>query len=77
MSEGLAFGCIDGVEISELAEGDLAVERLEELLDHVEVCRECAVALQTVVILKAHREEAIALLHAAQDWKEGQPCSDR
>lgn len=64
------FACVDAVEICELAEGDIAVERLEELLDHVETCGDCAAKLRTVVILKAHRREATALLRRARDWKE-------
>ena len=66
----VAFDCVDAVEICELAEGDIEVERLEELLDHVETCGDCAAKLQTVVVLKAHRKEAIALIRRAEDWKE-------
>ena len=70
------YPCISAVEICELAEGDIANERVEELLDHIDDCDGCSRRLQTIVILKAHRREAIALLRRAHNWKEGRPCSD-
>ncbi len=71
------YDCVEPVEIVALADGDIEVERIEELLDHVDGCRYCSTMLQTIVILKAHRKEARELLERAQEWKEGQPCSGR
>ena len=63
------YDCVEPVEIVALTDGDIEVERLEELLDHVEDCRYCSKMLQTIVILKAHRREARTLLRRAREWK--------
>ena len=75
MIEAPVYECISADELVALGSGDVEVERLEELLDHVDDCAECRSALRVVVVLKAHREEAIELLERARNWKEGRPCS--
>ena len=77
MNEAPVYECIDTVELIELTGGDLAVERLEELLDHVEDCKACAGIVHTLVALKANRDEALEILRRANTWKEREKCSDR
>ncbi len=78
MTEAPVYECISPEELVELASGEVAVERLEELLDHVDDCEECAGIVATVVQLKAHREEAMEILRRAKTWKEERErCSDR
>ncbi len=71
------YDCVEPVEIVALTDGDIEVERIEELLDHVDGCRYCSTMLQTLVVLKANREEALEILRRAETWKEREKCSDR
>lgn len=71
MTEAPVYDCVEIDEIVAIASGEVEVERLEELLDHVDECEDCADRLAVIVVLRAHREEAVELLRRAREWKEG------
>ena len=54
-------------ELLALINGDVEPDRLADLLDRLEHCPDSAAALQTLVTLRANREEALEALRTAPD----------
>ncbi len=53
-------------DLLDLIHGDTQVEDLDEQLNHMDRCRECADAYAVLVTLQAHREDALEALREAE-----------
>ncbi len=64
---------LNSEELLALVHGDAEPDRLADLLDRLERCPESTAALQVLVTLRAHREEALETLRSAAEHERVSP----